>query len=447
MMHRRLTSVLASFATLASAAAQSVVPAEPPAAPPAAAAPAGKPITETLVLQSPLPTVAPAFGNVLEFAGDDLVVTGAVLPRQPGSDGQIVTFEPQTDGSWKARPQLPQVAGLMPGDFALQRLAVNADTLVTPVVRRQGSGELAWFSRVQGPEGWRQGGTIKAPPGQRRMNFGGAVAMSGDLLAVGEVSVRPNMKEADYPTCPKVYLFRRTEKGWEPQGALQRDEAKKPYWFGCSLAFDGDTLAVGYPTMLKPFRSEQNLGSLEVPMVCVYRRDGSGWKLEQEVTSKGGGQWLGFGNRIALRGDLMVVHSLNPFEDGVDVLVYRRVDGKWQAEGPLKPGAGVTSGRGFGFTLGIMGEAILVGDVSAVEGEDGAGRVFVFRRQGEAWTEVARLKPSVKCMPRSFGSGMAVKAPWVAVGHVRNEQAGIEPGGALLFKLDPAIWSAEKPGP
>lgn len=427
-----------------SALAQQAVP---PAAPPAAPAPAVNAITETLVLQSPLPTVAPAFGNVLEFAGDRLVVTGAVLPRQPGSDGQIVTFQPQPDGAWKAQPQMPQVAGLMPGDFALQRLAVSADTLVTPIVRRQGSGELAWFARTDGPEAWRSGGTIKAPPGQRRMNFGGAIAMSGDLLAVGEVSVRPNMKEADYLTCPKVYLFRRTASGWEPQGSLQRDEAKKPWWFGCSLAMDGDTLAVGYPTLLKPFRSEQALGSLEVPMVCVYRRDATGWKLEQEVPSKGGRQWLGFGNRIALKGDLMVVHSINPFEEGVDVLVYRRVEGKWLPEGPLKPAGDVSSGRGFGFTLAIMGEAILVGDVSAVEGDDASGRVFVFRRQGEAWNEVARLKPSVKCMPRSFGSGLAVKAPWVAVGHVRNEASGIEPGGALMFRLDPAMWDAARPAP
>ena len=431
----------ATFLSAALVLAAGGPPDPAPTAPAASQAPIPS-IVQTLAVQSPLPTVAPAFGNVIEFAGDRLVVTGAVIPKHPGSDGQIATFEPQPDGSWKAPPQMPEVASLMPGDFALQRLAVNADTLVTPVIRRQGSGELAWFARTEGPERWRQMGSIKAPAGPRRMNFGGAIAMSGDLLAVGEVSVRPNMQEADYPTCPKVYLFRRTEKGWEPQGALQRDEAKKPYWFGCSLAFDGDTLAVGYPTMLKPFRSEKNFGSIEQPMVCVYRRDGAGWKLEQEVTSKGGSQWLGFGNRVALQGDLMVVQSINPFEDGVDVLVYRRKDGVWSPEGPLKPGAGVASGRGFGFTLAVMGEAILVGDVSAVEGDDASGRVFVFRKLGEGWTEAARLRPSVKCVARSFGSGMAVHAPWVAVGHVRNEQAGIEPGGALMYRLDPALWSA-----
>jgi hypothetical protein len=35
----------------------------------------------------------------------------------------------------------------------------------------------------------------------------------------------------------------------------------------------------------------------------------------------------------------------------------------------------------------------------------------------------------------------------VAVGHVRNEASGIEPGGALMFRLDPAIWDAARPAP
>jgi hypothetical protein len=424
--------------------ARQEAPAPAPTQPASATVPA---ITETVALQSPVPTVAAAFGNVLTFAGDRLLVSGAVLPRQPGSDGQVVTFDPQPDGSWKASPQLPQVSGLMPGDFALQRLAAVSDTLVTSVGRRQGSGELAWFSRIDGPESWRQMGSIKAPPGRRRMNFGGAIAMSGDLLAVGEVSVRPNMQEADHLTCPKVYLFRHTGSGWEPQGSLQRDEAKKPYWFGCSVALDGDTLAVGYPTVLKPFQAEQNFASLEAPMVCIYRRDGANWKLEQELEGRGVSPWLGFGNRLALSGDLLVVQSVNPFEEGVDVTVFRRVDGTWKSEGRLEPAGGMTPGRGFGFTLAVMGEAVLVGDISAVEGDDASGRVSVFRRQQTGWVEAARLKPAVKCMKRSFGSALAVRAPWVAVGHVRNEQAGIEPGGALLYRLDPALWAATKPAP
>ncbi|MGA1266211.1 MAG: hypothetical protein ACO32J_03400 [Phycisphaerales bacterium] len=393
-------------------------------------------IHETATVASPLPTVAPAFGNVLGFSGDDLIVSGAVISRSGGADGQVATFVPQSDGTWKAGFEMPQVSGLRPGDFTLQRLGLNADTLVTPITRKTGSSELAWFARTDTPQVWRQMGFLQGPPGERRMNFGGAIAMHGQLLAVSEVSVRPNMQEADHLRNPKVYVFERTADGWKAGGTVERDPSRKPWWFGASLALDGDRLAVGYPTLLKPFRAEQNFASLESPMVCVYRREGGAWTLEQEIQSRGISPFLGFGHRVALRGDLMAVQSIHPLEEGVEVVVLRRVDGTWKPDGLLRPGAGVKTGRGFGMALEISGARVIVGDVSAVEGDDESGRVFVFERQADGWVEAARLAPKAACGPRSFGTALAVRGPWLAVGQVRNENAGVEPGGAYLFRLD-----------
>ncbi len=407
--------------------------------------PAGAAMNETQVAQCPLPAAAPAFGNVLEFAGDRLVMTGACIVRQPGSDGQICTWELHPDGSWKTQPYMPQVSGLRPEEFVLQRLGCNADTLVTPITRKAGSGELVWFRRTDETQVWKQAGAIKAPPGAARVNFGGSIAMQGDLLAVSEVSVRPNMKDADYLTCPRVYLFRRTAEGWAAEGSLQRDEAKHPWWFGSALAVSGDTLAVGYPAALQPFQTEKVRASDETPMVCVYRRVDGRWNLEQEILSSGVSSYFGFGNRVALEGDLMAVQSLNPFAEGADVFVYRRVDGKWHVEAQLMTGAGVRRGRGFGFALAVSGGRVIVGDSSAVEGEDKTGRVFVFERRGDVWMEATRLKPRMFCAPASFGSAVAAKWPWIAVGRVRNERLGVEPGGAYMFDMRQAPPAPEPP--
>lgn len=398
--------------------------------------PAPAVIHETSMVASPLPTVAPAFGNVLGFSGDDLIVSGAVISRAGGADGQVATFVPQPDGTWKAGFEMPQVSGLRPGDFALQRLGLNADTLVTPIARKTGSSELAWFVRTDSPQVWRQMGFLQGPPGERRMNFGGAIAMDGPLLAVGEVSVRPNMQEADHLPNPKVYVFERTAEGWKAGGTVERDASNKPWWFGASLSLDGDRLAVGYPTLLKPFRAERNFASLEAPMVCVYRRQGGSWTLEQEIQSRGISPFLGFGHRVVLRGDLMAVQSIHPLEEGVEVVVLRRVDGTWKPDGLLRPGTGVKTGRGFGMAMEIADGRVIVGDVSAVEGGDESGRVFVFERQAGGWVESVRLAPKVASGPRSFGTALAVRGSWLAVGHVRNENAGVEPGGAYLFRLD-----------
>jgi hypothetical protein len=410
----------------------------------------GSPMTETSVVQAALPTVAPAFGNVAAFAGDRLVLTGACIVRRRGPEGQIATFERQPDGAWTTRPDMPQVPALSPEDFVLQRLACNADTLVSNITHKGASAELVWFRRTDDPGIWKHAGSIKGPSGALRVNFGGAIAMDGNLLAVGEVSPRPNLKDSDYLPVPRVYLFRREADGWKAEGALQRPEETAPWWFGSSLAVSGDTLVVGYPAALQPFQAEKVRAGKDTPMVCVYRKGESGWKLEQELLGSGVSPYFGFGNRVAIEGDVLAVQSLNPFEAGADVFVYRRTNGRWTLETRLRPGQGVKVGRGFGFSLCVSGGRVIVGDTSAEEGEDKSGRVFVFERLGTNWVEVTRLKPKVFCGPSSFGSAVAANWPWIAVGRVRSERLGIEPGGAYMFdmsKAPPPPAAPEAPPP
>ena len=173
-------------------------------------------------------------------------------------------------------------------------------------------------------------------------------------------------------------------------------------------------------------------------MVCVYRKTAAGWKLEQEIANTGLSLWKGFGVNIALQGDLLAVRSVNPSnrEDEIDVSVLRRVNGQWVSEGTLNPGEGATKGKGYGFVLAIDQGRICVGDALAVEGSDSNGRVFVFEHSANGWQEKWRLAPKVFVSPNSFGTAIAMQWPWVAVGRVRSERLGIEPGGALLFKLD-----------
>jgi hypothetical protein len=392
---------------------------------------------ETQLVEAPGPTVSPAFGNVLAFAGDRLIISGAVMSKRVGADGQIFTFALK-GGKWTSVSEMVQVQAMAPDEFAIQRILGDPEFLLTNIYRKTKSSEIVSFSPTEGREAWKQSGSIKSPAGEKVLNFAAAMALSNNVLAVGEVSSRPNQKDEDFSTNPRVFIFARTAEGWKAQGAIQRDAKKTPWWFGISIAMDGDTLAVGNPNALLPFTTDKLRPSLEPAMVCVYKRTPAGWKVEQEITKAGLSQWRGFGANIALQGDLLAVRSVNPTnrEDEIDVNVLRRVNGQWVSEGALNPGAGVTKGKGYGFALAVDHGRIIVGDAMAVEGSDVNGRVFVFEHGDNGWQEKWRLAPKVFVPPNSFGTALAVQWPWVAVGRVRSERLGIEPGGALLFKLD-----------
>lgn len=403
---------------------------------------------ETQIVEAPGPTVSPAFGNVLAFAGDRLIISGAVLARNNGGQGQICTFTLK-DGKWTSISEMVQVQGMAPDEFAIQRILGDPEFLLTNISRKTKSSEIISFVPAQGREVWKQSGSIKAPEKENIVNFAAAMALSNNILAVSEVSTRPNQKDEDFSASPRVFIFARTPEGWKAQGAIQRDAKNTPWWFGISLAMDGDTLAVGNPNALLPFTTDKIRPSLEPAMVCIYTKSAAGWKLQQEIASTGLSPWQGFGVNIAMKGDLLAVRSVNPSnrENEIDVNVLRRVDGRWISEGALNPGAGVTKGKGYGFALAIDQGRICVGDALAVEGNDKNGRVLVFEKGENGWQEKWRLAPKALVSPNSFGTALVFQWPWVAVGRVRSERIGIEPGGALLFKLDapPSTVVAPKP--
>ena len=392
---------------------------------------------ETQVVEAPGPTVSMAFGNVLAFSGDRLVISGAVISRRIGADGQIFTFELKNN-TWTSVSEMVQVQGLAPDEVAIQRILADPEFLLTNISRKGKSSEIISFAPTEGREAWKQSGSIKPPPNETVLNFSSAMALSDTLLAVSEVSVRPNQKDEDFPKNPRVFIFQRTVEGWKAQGVIQRDARYEPWWFGISLAMDGDTLAVGNPKALIPFTTEKIRSSLAPAMVCIYRRTPEGWKLEQEINNSGLSPWHGFGMNIALKGDLLVVRSMNPYdrEAEVDVGVLRRVNGQWILEGSLTPAQGVMKSKAYGYALAIDHDRIIVSDAMTVEGSDSNGRVYVFEKTDKGWQEEWRLAPKVFVSPNSFGNTIAFHWPWLAVGRTRSERLGIEPGGALLYKLE-----------
>ena len=400
----------------------------------------GQPVAltkETQVVDAPGPTVSMAFGNVVAFSGDRLLISGAVISRRMGADGQIFTFEFKND-KWTSVSEMVQVQALAPDEVAIQRIVADPEFLLTNISRKGKSSEIISFAPIEGREAWKQSGSIKPPPNETVLNFASAMALSNTLLAVSEVSSRPNQKDEDFPTNPRVFIFQRTTEGWKAQGVIQREAKKAPWWFGISLAMDGDTLAVGNPRALIPFTTDKVRSSQEPAMVCVYRRTAEGWKLEQEIDNSGLSPWHGFGVNIALQGDLLVVRSMNPYDrdEEVDVGVLRRVNGYWTKEGSLTPAQGVMKSKAYGYALAIDQGRIIVGDSMAVEGSDSNGRVYVFEKTDKGWQEQWRLAPKVFVSPNSFGNTIAVHWPWIAIGRTRSERLGIEPGGALLYKLE-----------
>ena len=419
-------------ATVAPAAQQAVDrPATEVAAEPAAAAPLIE-LGETAVLDASQPTVSPTFGSVTGWAGSRLIVTGPERVRTGGFNGQIATFT-EADGTWVGTRELAGISDTSVSETVLQSVVGNDEWLFTSAEVQGRAGQVVVWKRDQAASGWKQVQRLMPPATRAEPAFGSAMAMGDGFLAVSAVDTRFRGEQGrSIVDAPRVYLFTLKEGSWTGAGSLSPDPALKAIWFGGAIAASGDHLAIASPRAWQPSPKQPVQESGECA-VHVYRRGANGvWALRQSIVPPADCAWGGFGNRLAMRGSVLVVRATDIPTTAARIFTYE--DGaQWAPSGELK--ASASSGSGFGTSFDIGDGFIAVGDTTAKSPGDRLGAVTVFVPAAGGWTERYALRPTVAIPNRRFGVGVAVRERQVVVGRMKSETEGIEPGGALVFTI------------
>ena len=405
-------------------------------------APAPVLLNAPIVVDGPLPTVAPTWGNILAWAGNDIVVTGPERIQREGFAGQIMTVT-QRDGGWSPLREYAGIPDALAGDLMLQHFAAEANWLVANTEHANVTGDVVLFKRAESKAGWEKFARITAPPGMSEPLFGSALAMRGGVLAVGTTDLAIRTNGRTLVPAPRVHLFQVKDGQWTGAGFLQPPSDLRPMWFGCALEVAGDRVFVGCPQAYTPNPSKPIDAGGRPSSVFVYARGEKGWQLEQEIVPPPGCTDNAFGINLVSDGEVLVVRSSNiqagqigaQRSGATSLFVYRRGAQGWAYEGTLNPGPGTIPGAGIAFAMSMENGLVAVGDTSADLGTGVLGAVYVFAHDGSVWREVYRLAPSVAGAPGRFGVSVAIHGRSVAVGRVRSERDGIEPGGVYIYQL------------
>ena len=112
-------------------------------------------------------------------------------------------------------------------------------------IARQDSGAVYVFTRTGGV--WTQQAYLKASNTDALDQFGVSVAISGDTIAVGAQFEDSNGSQSDNSAQDSgaVYVFTRTGGVWTQQAYLKGHNTEAGDQFGVAVALAGDTLAVG----------------------------------------------------------------------------------------------------------------------------------------------------------------------------------------------------------
>lgn len=335
------------------------------------------------------------FGAAVALAGDTLVVgaagessnatgvNGNQADTSANAAGAAYVFT-RSSGFWSQQAYLKASNTRARALFGVS-VAVSGDTLAVgsegessdakgvngdeTITSAPSAGATYIFTRAGTV--WSQQAYVKASNAATGLSFGGAVAISGDTLAVGSWSESSDAAGVNgtgvltrVPNAGAVYVFARAGVTWSQQAYVKASSPRTDAHFGAAIAVSGDTLAVASPG------EASNAGA-----AYVFARTGVTWVQQAYLQASNPRANGAFGSSVALESDTLAVGS----------------------DGESSNATGVNGNQA---------------DVSAVS----AGAAYVFTRTGVTWFQQRYVKASNTRGSGYFGTAIALGAGVLAVG-------------------------------
>lgn len=274
---------------------------------------------------------------------------------------------------------------------------------------------------------------VKLVASQGGEGFGWSVSLSGDTALVG--SYRDRIGENQ--TQGSAYIFVRDGSTWSKQAKLVAPDGAESELFGYSVSLEGDTAFVGSP--YSDIAPNKNQGS-----VYVFTRSGTAWTQQAKLTASDGETDDKFGIVVSHSENRALVGTsptdINGYVEAGAVYVFVRNGTAWTQEAKLVASDGTTSDV-FGAALSLSSDTALVG---AFRSDIGAnvdqGSVYVYLNDGFSWNQQAKLVADDGTANDQFGGAVALSGDTALVGAFGGND---HQGSAHVFVRNGTTWSRQ----
>ena len=364
------------------------------------------------------------FGTSVAISGDYALV-GARFEGPGGDDnGSAYVFIHTADG-WSQQAKLTADDG-EDGDRFGSSVGIDGNYAVVGASGEDAGGNNAGaaYVFVRDGEAWTQQAKLTAADANDDDRFGVAVAISGAHILIGATGDDDIKDDAG-----AAYVFVRDGETWSEQVKLNATDAVNGDAFGNAVALDGTTGVIGAVGDNFP---DGNSGS-----AYVFERNGAVWTEQDKIFASDGMPDNLFGNAVAIGGDYIIAGMSRDDDEGEDAgsaYVFVRDGGEWSQQTKLTA-SDAAAGDEFGNAVAIEGIYAVIGTPGNDDGGDGAGSVYVFRRDGETWNEQAEITASDGEAGDEFGKGVAVSGIIAIVGAPIADFQLAPTGAAYVFAL------------
>ncbi len=241
---------------------------------------------------------------------------------------------------------------------------------------------------------------ITASDAETLDRLGESVAISNNYAIVGAAAALNSDKPGS------AYIFNRNGSSWIQQAKLTASDAKNYDDFGGAVSISGSHAIVS-----SRFAS------------YIFKYNGSKWEEEARLTGSDGTLGLG----VSIDGDYAVVGGGYIFKYDGDT---------WVQQTKL-----IASGV-YGHSASISGDYAIIGDYSG-DVENPTGLAYIFKREGSDWIQQAKLAPIDGIKGDAFGMSVSISGDYAIVGASQNAAVPFGPGYAYIFKREGNSWTQQ----
>jgi hypothetical protein len=233
-----------------------------------------------------------------------------------------------------------------------------------------------------------------------------------------------------------VKIYKRDGETWIEQAHLTCPDGAPDGYFGCSAAIDPNYAIVG----AHAYYSGGN-GS-----AYIYKRDGENWTYQAKLTASDGaaGDW--FGLRVSIKGDYTIVGAHRDDDNGTDsgsAYIFKRDGENWAQQAKLTASDGA-AGDWFGLPVRIDGDYVIVGAHKDDDNGTDSGSVYIFTPNDidpNIWDQQAKLTASDGAAGDYFGSSASLSGDYAIVAARCDDDSATNSGSAYIFKRDGESWT------
>lgn len=317
------------------------------------------------------------------------------------------------------------------GEFGYS-VSINGDTMLIGAPRSPYNGLSSGSAHVYVyvDSVWNLQGMLLPDDGAEDDYFGASVSISGDIAVVGADSDDDNGELSG-----AVYVFTRAGGVWSQQAKITPDDGAAGDFFGGKVSIEDDVLVV----------SAAGVGDgATVGAAYVFALIDGAWVQQAKLYADSGSFYDGFGSRVAVSGETVVVSAPRDDEAGAGpnsgaIYVYVREADRWECEAKLVVNDAV-GGEALGWSLGIDQDTVVAGAPFCRDYGANSGAAYVFAREAGVWTQRSRLLPEGVDERDEFGSAVAVKGGLAVVGAWKDDDNGFDSGAAYLYKNAGGEW-------